>query len=284
MDNKSPDSKVILIRKASGDEEAFSVEKLKHSLINAGARRDTISEVVEEIEKWIFPGVTTKQIYSRAFSLLKRETSTSSMRYKLKQAILELGPTGYPFESLVGQVFERKGYQTEVGVVVDGRCITHEMDVIATRDAHQHIMECKYHKGQGTQVSIQVPLYVRARVNDIIETRKLLPEYKDFNFCGWVVTNTRFSSDSMAYGKCSGLHLLGWDYPKGEGLKDIIEEFRLYPITILHKLTKKEKQYLLDQRIVTCSQLRANPKILESLGITKKKHTALMREISDICS
>jgi len=284
MDNKSPDSKVILIRKASGEEEAFSVEKLEHSLKNAGARRDTISEVVEEIDKWIFPGVTTKQIYSRAFSLLKRETSTSSMRYKLKQAILELGPTGYPFESLIGQMFHLKGYRTEVGVVVNGKCITHEMDVIATRDAHQHIVECKYHKDQGTQVSIQVPLYVRARVNDIIETRKLLPEYKDFNFSGWVVTNTRFSSDSTAYGKCSGLNLLGWDYPKGEGLKDIIEELRLYPITILHKLTKKEKQYLLDQRIVTCSQLLENPKLLDSLGFTAKKHTALVRELNDICS
>jgi Restriction endonuclease len=284
MDNSSEQSNEgILIRKASGEEESFSSEKLKQSLKNAGAKEVTILKIVSDIEAWIYPGVTTKKIYTRAFTLLRGEKTSSSIRYKLKQAILELGPTGYPFESLIGRLFEKQGFSTEVGIVVDGKCVTHEMDVIATQDGSQHLVECKYHADQGRQVSIQVPLYVRARVDDIISTRQGLPEYQGFSFKGWVVTNTRFSSDSINFSKCSGLKLLGWDYPNGNGLKEMIERLHIYPITVLHSLLKKEKRYLLEQKIVTCSQLQENIDALQYFNFSTKKYRKVIEELNAIC-
>lgn len=272
----------ITIRKASGDEELFYVDKLKKSLHNAGASDATVDYIADEISNWIFPGVSTKQIYQRAFSLLRKEQSVASVRYKLKKAIFELGPSGYPFEDLIGQIFERQGYETQVGIVVDGHCVTHEMDVIATKDGTQHLVECKYHKDQGKQVSVQVPLYVRSRVNDIIKKRETLPEFKGLAYEGWVVTNTRFSTDSIQYGKCSGLNLLAWDYPYGNSLKELIERLKIYPVTILHSLTLKEKQFLLEKDIVTCKQLFKQKEILATMELTNSKYKLILKELTDL--
>lgn len=281
--SNSLEDNVILVKKASGENEIFVQDKLARSLIKAGAESSSVEPIIANIEDWIFSGVTTKQIYSRAFSLLRKERTSSAMRYKLKQAIMELGPTGYPFEQFIGQLFEKQGYQIEVGVVVDGQYVTHEMDVIATQNSTQHLVECKYHKDQGKRVSVQVPLYVRSRVNDIIEKRKDMLEYKGLSFIGWVVTNTKFSDDSIQYGSHSGLNLLAWDFPRNKGLKEMVEQFRLYPVTILQTLTKIQKQELLNQNIITCFQLQERLDVLSSFSLSERKHKKIQRELQSIC-
>lgn len=271
------------VTKASGREELFVVGKLERSLHNAGAEPETIAKIVADLNSWISPGISTKRIYKRAFSILQRDKSSNAIRYRLKQAILELGPTGYPFETLIGELFKMQGYKTEVGVVVNGSCVTHEMDVIATAHKVQELVECKYHKDQGKQVSVQVPLYVRSRVNDIISLREVLPEYSDFSFTGWVVTNTRFSEDTIKYGICSGLKLLAWDFPQEKGLKYLIEKYKLFPTTILSHLTKQQKQTLLDAGIVTCLQLSEAPELLDQFELTNRKKNQLKTELKEIC-
>ncbi|MBN2480301.1 MAG: restriction endonuclease [Bacteroidales bacterium] len=275
---------IIFVKKASGEEEPFAVDKLKNSLRNAGADNKIIEKIVADIEEWIYAGATTRKIYSRAFAILHRERTIAAIRYKLKQAIMELGPTGYPFEHFIGRLFEKQGFNVEVGVTVAGNCVTHEMDVIATSGNIQYLIECKYSIDQGKQVSVQVPLYVRSRIDDIIRKRKETNEYNGFSFSGWVVTNTRFSADSIQYGNCSGLHLLAWDHPSGNGIKDIIAKEKIYPITILNNITRKEKQDLINQGIVTCSQLLHNPESLNNFEINRKKYKTLMEELHDICS
>ena len=283
MSQTDPNNKPILIRKASGDLEPFALDKLKRSLHNAGADNDSVLMIIADIEAWIYSGVTTKQIYSRAFKILRREKAHTAMRYRLKEAIFSLGPTGYPFEQFIGQLFEKQGYATEVGVVVDGYSVTHEMDVIATKNQIQYLVECKYHKDQGKQVSVQVPLYVRSRVNDIVRKREKMEEYRALSFEGWVVTNTRFSPDSIQYGEVNGLHLLAWDYPQNKGLKYLVEELKLYPVTILHKLTKKDKDLLMSLGTVTCMQVLNNLDLLNPLQLNKKKQMALVEELKSIC-
>lgn len=279
MDN----NKTVTIVKASGDEEAFESEKLKRSLRNAGAEQKIIEKIVADIEDWIYNGATTGEIYSRAYAILRRHKTVAALRYRVKKAMMELGPTGYPFENFIGQIFERQGYKTEVGVKVEGNCVSHEIDVIATNENSQYLIECKYNQDQGKNISVQVPLYVRSRVDDIIAKRKEDERYNDVAFSGSVVTNTRFSDDSMQYGECSGLHLLGWDYPTGKGLKDIIEKVKVYPVTVLNRLTKKQKQQLLSQEIVTCSQLLNKPNALNGFGLSDRKYKALINELKDIC-
>ena len=272
----------LLILKASGEEEPFDARKLADSLKNAGADNITTNEIVAAIEAWLFEGITTRKIYGRAHALLRKKRSKAASRYKLKKAILQLGPTGYPFEWFMGEVYARRGYKTEVGVVVPGTCVTHEMDVIATNTHKQYLLECKYSSDQGKTVSVQVPLYVRARVDDIIKQRKDLPEYKKVDFIAGVITNTRFSDDAAKFGQCADMHMLAWDYPRGNGLKDIIEREKLFPVTILGGLNKKEKEFLLSKAIVTCTQVRKTPEIIQKLHLSKRKNSSLLKELDHL--
>jgi hypothetical protein len=273
----------ILIKKASGIKQPFEAYKLQRSLRNAGADDVLAHEIVVDIEAWLQEGVTSKDIYSRAFKLLRKKKSEAGIRYKLKQAILEMGPTGYPFEVLIGELFARIGYSVEVAQILQGCCVTHEMDVIATQNRSQNLMECKYHSDQGKQVSVQVPLYVRSRVNDIIKKRSSQPEYEGFEFIGWVVTNTRFSNDSTTYGTCAGLKLLGWSYPEGNGLKEMLEREKVLPVTILSKLSVKDKQLLMDQGIATCRLLLNNIENINLSHLTPARYQALVKELEGLC-
>lgn len=274
--------RTILIRKASGEQEPFRIEKLEESLRRAGAGRDIIGEVAGDIEAWLVDGVPTRKIYARAFSLLRKKKRLVASRYKLKQAIMEMGPTGYPFERLVGKVIERQGYSVEVGQIIKGRCVSHEVDVVAVRDHHRLFVECKYGLSAEKTVNVQVPLYVRSRVNDIIDRLQESGEYPGTTFGGGVATNTRFTSDAIDYGTCSGLVMLSWDYPAGDGLKDRIDRERLYPVTVLHGLTKPQKQDLLGRGIVVCRQLLEDRGALSPFRLDTSRYRALMRELDDI--
>lgn len=273
---------LITIRKASGDAEPFDMDKLKRSLQRAGAEPAVIDEIATEVVGSLYDGITTKKIYARAFSLLRRKNRVNAFRYKLKQSLFELGPSGYPFEHFVGEIFRSKGYRVEVGQVLEGRCITHEMDVIATNATEQVLVECKYSKDQGKQVSIQVPLYVHSRIGDIVQKRKDLPEYQGFSFTGYVATNTRFTDDSVAYSRCVGLKLLGWDFPAGNGLKELMERNRVFPVTVLEQLTKKQKTRLLELDVFTCKQLQDKPEVLAEFGLSSRKTRQLTEELEQI--
>jgi hypothetical protein len=274
----------ISVRKANGEMEIFDMNKLIRSLRNAGADTPIIEIIKQDIGTWIFDGATTKHIYNRAFRSMRGIKALTAARYRLKQAMLEMGPTGYPFEKLCGHIYKTMGYSVQTGIMVDGCCIRHEMDVIGTKNQEQSLCECKYSVDQGKRIGIQVPLYVKSRVEDIVNKRKTMEEYQGFTFKTWVITNTRFSEDSVEYARCAGINLLSWDFPAGNGLKELIEKNRLFPITVLMNLTKKEKQALLEKGITICQQILDKLHILEELNLSKQKTRKLLIEINDICT
>jgi hypothetical protein len=279
-----------MIRKASGEIQPFVPAKLMESLRRSGAKTSVIEEILEEIDLWISKeaqkresAIPSKTIYKKAFSLLRRKTVGSAARYKLKNAMMEMGPTGYPFEHFAGEIYKVLGYSTEVGKTLQGECITHEVDVIATKGKHQRFIECKYYSSTGKNANVQVPLYIRSRVNDIIANRSKSPDFEGYTFSGGIVTNTRFTSDAETYGKCSGLHLLSWDYPAGNSIKDIIDRERIFPVTSLTSLTKAQKAKLMDQGIVICRQLLDRQEAIDTLGLTSRKRKKVLEELQDLC-
>ncbi len=273
----------IIVKKASGELQPFNQQKLEDSLLRAGASDLEVDDVVSGILAWLSSGVTTKMIYQKAFQLLRNQRRSLAARYSLKKALMDLGPTGYPFEHFVGQIFKARGFSVEVGVVVEGCCVQHEMDVIATNGNLQCLVECKFHNGPGKVSNVQTPLYVRSRVDDIVKKRRETPGFSDMNFEGWIFTNTRFTTDAQDYGKCANLHLVSWDLPLGNSLKEIIERERFFPITVLTTLTKGEIQTLLDQGAVLCRQLIQNPEYLLSLNLTSAKSKKVAQELEEIC-
>jgi len=276
--NKQP-----LIEKASGEKEAFDPDKLRRSLKRANTPDDLADTVVTEILSQIEPGMNTREIYKMAFGMLRRRKGSNAARYSLKNAIMQLGPTGYPFEHFVGQVLAHQGFDIKVGQVLQGKCVTHEIDVVATHNNTQYLVECKFYNSHGKFASVQVPLYVRSRVDDIISFREKLPEYKETRFFGWVVTNTRFTDDALMYGRCAGLHMLSWDLPKEKSLKDMVEQTGLFPITVLTDLNAKQKEQLLNKEIVLCRQLFQTQELLNEIGVATNKRKRILEEMEGLC-
>lgn len=261
--------KKIKIIKAAGTQEWFSKEKLKRSLKKSGAGEEIIEAVVQEITEHLSAGMSTRQIYRQAFELLRQYAPPQAARYKLKQAIHELGPSGFPFELLVAALLRQEGYFTKVGIVAQGHCVPHEIDVEAQKDEIHFMVECKFHNNQGMHSDVKVPLYIRSRFLDVERKWKELSGHASKFHQAWIFTNTRFTKDALAYGTCMGMHLTSWDFPPGKGLRDRINASGLHPLTCLTTLTTQEKKHLLAKRIVLCKEICDQPELLHLAGIVQ---------------
>ena len=154
--------------------------------------------------------------------------------------------------------------------------------MVAHKNGQYLVAECKFHSDEGRNCDVKVPLYIHSRYRDILNY------YGDKNNGeipneGWVVTNTRFTEDAIKYGNCVGLHLLSWDLPKDNGIKDHIDRLGLYPVTVSTLLTQREKQFLLSRDVVLCKQLIDDHFYLDHLGISEKRKERILGEIELLC-
>ncbi|MGY8915423.1 MAG: ATP cone domain-containing protein [Flavobacteriales bacterium] len=272
------------IVKSSGERVKFSISKLRNSLKRSGADDNLVNLIVDRVRDELYQGISTKEIYNRAFAILKKKQSIFASKYKLKKAIYEFGPTGYPFEKFVSAILEHSGYKTQVGKLMTGFCVKHEIDIFAEKNGQVTIIECKFHSEEGRNCNVKVPLYIHSRYLDV-KKHWDTNENSDLVFdVGWVTTNTRFTDDAILYGKCAGLYLLSWDYPKDNGLKDRIDRLGLYPVTVSTLLSAREKQFLLSRDVVLCQQLLHDKFFLDHLGISDSRKMRIMKEIELLCN
>lgn len=269
-------TKHISVTKASGVTEPFSVTKLRKSLTRSGASLPEINAIIDKLMPELYNGISTKKIYSKAFRLLKKNSKHCAARFHIKQSMMELGPSGFPFEKFIAKLFEKLGYATSTGQFIKGKCVTHEVDVVARKQNEIILGECKYRNTQGITVDVKTPLYIRARFDDIKANGSFIAEKEKLS--GWLVTNAKFTGDAVAYGTCSQLNLMSWDYPFGQSLKDKIDEFALYPLTCLTTLTTQEKQWLLARNYVLAKDVYHDTKLLQKAGLSQKRLISVKEE------
>ena len=272
----------IRVRKRDGEYAPFDIEKLRNALKRSGATEEESEGIVVQLKPRLFEGITTKRIYEIAYSLLRKRSHRVAGRYRLKKAIMELGPTGYPFEHFVGKLFEADGYTTEVGVFVMGNCVQHEVDVVAEKGNKRYMVECKFHSDSRKKSDVKVALYINSRFLDVRDQWQEEEFSNDKTFTGMIVTNTRFSKDAMQYGKCVGLKMVSWDYPSGNSLKDWIDRSGYHPITSLASLRTKEKQFLLEKGLVLCRQIKEDFSVLQGLNLSSVRVKRIKRETLDL--
>lgn len=272
-------SSSIEIIKMDGTREVFDPDKLRESLRRVGASRSVVEAVVEEIQKDIRQGDTTEKIYKRAHTMLQNIERPLAARYSLRRAITDFGPTGFPFEHFVGEIFRARGYEVRTGVDVQGKCINHEVDMIAENDEHEIFMEVKFHNSTRIKSDLKVALYVKSRFDDIVEGKEGEGKLKE----GWLLTNTKFTKNALEYARCAGLKIVSWSYPDGESLQSLIEEAGLHPVTCLTTLPKREKTLLINQGVVLCRDLKRQPEILTEMGIKESKVQDILEEATNIC-
>lgn len=234
----------MYVTKASGEKEEFDVEKVRRTCFRAGASKQLANKIAREVGAKVYDGITTREILHLTLKLLKEEPH-AAMRYDLKRAIMTLGPAGFPFEEFMAKVLQNYGYETKVGKTVKGKCVPHEIDIIAEKEGVRYLVECKYHNAPGIPTDLKVMMYTYARFLDLSEKFHQ----------AWLICNTKYTAEAKRFARCVDVKVTGWKYPKRESLKEMVEMKRLYPITILKSVTKPIKERLFQARMMLARDL-----------------------------
>ena len=270
--------------KASGREEDFDLQKLINSLVRSGAPQDVAQDIAEKVGIQISPSSHTRHIYRLARRMLKKYNHVSGLKYSIKKAISLLGPSGYPFEKYFGKILTAYGYTVELNRIIDGYCVQHEVDIVASNDKEQCFIECKYHTEGGKATDVKVALYVHSRFRDI---KKAVEMKKDKTIAkqGWLVTNTRCTSDAIKYAECAGLRIVSWRYPGEASLEKMIEDKRLYPVTILSSVKRQSLDMLFSNNIVLAQEIADMDEetFIKKSGLDAKTARTLKAEADKLC-
>ncbi|MFH1112092.1 MAG: ATP cone domain-containing protein [Patescibacteria group bacterium] len=223
----------MYIIKASGQKELFSHEKLVSTLTRVGMPPDRATEIVDKVEQSLSRKPTSQEVIKLTLAELQKTNAPAAARYNLKRAIMNLGPTGFPFEQYISRLLETYGYTIHTNVQAKGFCIHHELDLVAKKDNRHIMIECKYHNSPGMRSDVKVALYTYARFLDIKKAWEHETGHTDEFHEVWLITNTKCTNDAIQYANCVGLKILSWRYPHQNSLEQLIDNKKLYPVTIL---------------------------------------------------
>ena len=260
----------VKVLKADGRVEPFSRRKLVNSIVRCGLSDYEASRVASIVAQELPNEVSTLDIARKVEEVLRVENPLCALRYSLRRAIMRLGPEGYPFEKYVARILRTLGYSTWINVVLEGRCVKHEVDVVAEKGGQRYMVECKYHNSPGSKVDVKVVLYVHSRLLDL----------EDFFDNAWIFTNTKLTADAATYVECRGLLATAWGYPQGAGIEELIEKAGVYPITVLPTLKEEARRKLLRNGIVTVGELASMEidRLVEITGMKYEEARLVVRE------
>ncbi len=268
------------IIKASGKKQKFNPAKIRRSLLRTGVNRAEADEIIAEVQVRIHEGMTTWQVFKVVTEVLNSKQADIASRYDLKGSMLRLGPAGFNFETYVGQILEEYGYDTQLRAKLKGSCATHEIDVVAVEreSGARHFVECKYHNSLGTYIDLKEALYTYARFLDLNEGGEHFDSV-------WMACNTRGSTQAITYANCVGMKLLCWRYPKKEGLEKLIEDKKLYPITMLRSLDRPSLDRLSKAGYMLLKDLAKNDfnTIKRRTRLKTKKLQRIVEEARRLC-
>jgi hypothetical protein len=265
----------LSVIKESGEKEAYSKDKFCSSLKEAGAPEGMVQNVCTLLEKDLTSDVTTSEIFRRASKYLQEQNIYVAARYNLKRGIQNLGPAGFHFEHLVEVMLQTLGFQTKRNQILNGECVSHEVDVLGEKDGTTYILEAKYHNQYGVKTHIDDVMYAEGRMEDICRRN---PERQ---FRVWLVTNTKFTEKAIDYAKCRNLILTGWNHPKGESLEETISKHHLYPITVFPSVERYELEQFAKENIMLARDLAPYPPhdLVEKFLIDPGKAEKIIKEV-----
>ena len=238
----------LMVVKKSGEREIYDEEKVRRSMNRVGVPENLQPEVLSHIrDKVQNEKITTDEIFKNVLEYLEPRDRKSSLRFNLRQAIFELGPTGFPFEQYLAKIFESMDYKVSTNNIMNGDCVRHEIDLVLEKDGHREMVEVKFHNHHVVKTDVQTALYTYARFLDVKEKNRVDNV--------WLVTNTKLTTDAIAYANCKGMPVIAWNYPEHGNLQDLVEEPSMYPITLLTSLSSQEKKRLIEKNVVFCTDL-----------------------------
>lgn len=261
------------IIKKFNEEENFDEEKFCQKLITIGIDPKTSQKICQKIYNQLPPVIKSTDLFKITLNELKKINNYYALRYNLKKAIFDLGPSGYPFEQYFAKILAEYGYETIINEFIEGKCLSYEIDIVAVKDNKHYIIECKFHNTFEIVSDLKNVLYVYGRWIDINEKYPyLIP---------WLVTNTKLSLEAINFANCRNIKLTAWKYPPEESLEKLIENKNLYPVTIILNANKFIiKKFLENHYVLTNDLLRDEVEnISKKTGIDKQKIKKIIEEI-----
>jgi len=253
----------LKVKKSTGKPQTFSQDKYIKALIRAGADPSTAKQALKTIKPKLYDLIPTSEIYQLTKQFLQQaKQERVYLLYQLREAVAQIDSIA--FEKYVAQVLRFWGYTTTWNVLVAGRCIEHQVDVVAKKDDQHLLVECKHHRRYHRDSGLGKILELSARLEDINQLNGQ-PTYSTeqptikLKFSqAWLITNTKFSRHAITYAKCRRILLTGWKYGQILTLEQMVQESRIYPLT-LFGISYQESGQLAELDIITADDIINQP-------------------------
>lgn len=276
-------SNIKTIRKSTGEIVNYSEDKLCQSIVRAGASKEKAEQICRVVDQKLRPGMTTSFIFRDTLRQLVREDLDIAVKYSIKRGVNALGPDGFLFEKFLEALLRLDGYKTLRNQMMQGKCVSHEVDIMAWKDTNYFIIEAKFRNDVSNATHIDQVMYADARMKDIA-SNSINHKNGTRHFHTWVMTNTEFTSQATKFAECSGVHLTGWNYPNKDSLQKMIVRTKAYPVTVLPSLSHDAREKLTKHGLVLAQDLLPYTKetLIKDFNIAPQTAAKLQREISQL--
>jgi hypothetical protein len=254
----------VYVTKFDGTRQPFDKNKIVRTCLRMGATKAAAESIAEEIENIIYDGIETKKILQLIFRSLRKHKPATRHQIDLRKALSLLSPAP-DFERFIQLLLSEHGYEVTQNQIIRGRCVEHEVDAVARKNGKTCIVEVKHHYQYHTPTSLDVSRISRAVFEDVTEAYELGLNNLKIDYA-LIVCNTKLSEHAKRYADCRGIRHIGWSSPPNRDLQTMIEEKKLYPITLLKGLNTETRNKMAHNGVILLKQL------------TEKNSTALSRQ------
>ena len=266
------------VTKMNGQVVEYDERKVRDSLTRIGLHEDVIKSVLTNVKKKLTPKIRTSELFKIVDETLKEKAPWAAARYNLRAAITKLGPAGFHFEKYVASILAAYGYKTETPDTYQGACIKHEIDVTAEKDGRRVFIEAKFRHDFSSAINIKDTMATWTRFLDLVDGSKLdlCPHFDEV----WIVTNARFTDQSMKFGHCKNMKLVGWNHPEERTFAQMVDLDALYPITIIPSLSENELESFAESNIMLCRDLsKLDTEQLKNVsGLNEQRSSEILEE------
>jgi hypothetical protein len=272
-----------IIEKVSGKKVYFNPSKLCSSIVLAGANKKQAEKICEMVDAKIKPGMTTSSVFRNTLRALVKEDLDIAVRYSIKRGVDALGPDGFLFEKFIEALLRLDGYHTQKNQMMSGRCVEHEIDVLAWKDRNYYIIEAKFRNDSSGTTHINQVMYADARMKDIA-SNKINNKDGSRHFHTWVITNATFTEHAQKFARCAGVRLTGWNYPNKDSLQSIIVRTKAYPVTVLPSLSRDAREKLTKYGLVLAQDILPYTKetLIRDFGIAPQTAAKIQKEVAQL--
>ncbi len=254
----------LRIIKSDGNKEDFDWQKFHHSLLKSQIKPTTIDQLRQLMEPHLYNEIPTKEIYVLTKEFLHRLGEKKGFYlYQLREAIANLDSIA--FEKYIAQLLTEWKYTTLWNILVGGRCIEHQVDVVAKKGGKQLMVECKHHHNYHRDSGLGKIMELYARLQDVNQlegpiTYSTEEPVERMHFDqAWLITNTKLSYHAIQYADCKNIILTGWRFGHFLSLEHLSQDVNLYPLTLIGLSTQESAELVPFNFVTTKDILEKKP-------------------------